>query len=148
MIVVRFPPFTHFRLRALEWGLGGIILTVGVVLLGSYPIFSQPQFEVMERWASENIWAWLCIVTGMLRLGALYINGACKRTPCIRLVTAILSSLVWLQITLGLLSQPIVTLGVAVFPWFIAADWYSIWRAANDARDNREALKELTPVKA
>lgn len=148
MIIVRFPPFTHFRLRALEWGLAGILLTAGIVLLNPYPTFDQPVFVEMERVANENTWGMFCTFIGVLRIGALYVNGAWVKSPWVRLVTALVSSLVWLQITLGLTSQPVVTLGVAIFPWFIAADWYSIWRAASDAGDNRRAKAELSTVKA
>lgn len=148
MIVVRFPPVAHFRLRALEWGLAGILLTAGIVLLNPYPTFEQPIFVEMKRIANELTWALICTMVGVVRLSALYVNGAWRKSPWIRLGTALVSSLIWLQLTLGLVSQPVVTLGVAIFPWFIAADWYSIWRAASDASENRKAKEQLSSVTA
>jgi hypothetical protein len=141
MLVVRFPPLAHFRHRVLEWALGAITLTVGMTLLHEYPTLDQPALSEMARIASEEFWAWAMILIGLARLGALWINGAWRRSPWIRAATALMCAVVWLQITLGLLNVQMVTLGIAIFPWFLVAEGYSVWRAMSDARDASENKK-------
>lgn len=139
MIVVRFPTATHFRIRALEWLLAGVMLTWCVILAQPFDTFDQPSFSGLAAIGSEHFWTWACGLIAAARLGALYVNGAWVPSPWVRLATALLSACFWLQVVLGMAATGIVTTGLAVYPWFIFCDLYSVGRAAQDARLSREA---------
>lgn len=141
MIVLRFPTPTHFRIRALEWGLAGIMLNVGLVLIQPAETFSNPAFRNMASWAPEWVWALGCLAVAGVRLAALWRNGAWEPSPWLRLGTSVVSALFWLQVLLGVVASSILPLGLAFFPAFVAADLYSVWRAAQDAALSREARR-------
>lgn len=139
MILLRFPTFTHFKVRALEWLFAVIVFNMGVVLLDEYPTLDSPIFSEMIRFGPESLWQWLLLGLGALRLGALYVNGAWVPSPWVRLATALLCCTVWLWITLGIAQQGTAFLLMAVFSAFIPAELYNVARAATDARLSREA---------
>lgn len=148
MILLRLPTPTHFRIRALEWGLAVVLLNVGLVLVQPAATFSNPAFATMEAWAPEWVWAIGCLSTAAVRLAALWRNGAWMPSPWLRLGTSVVSALFWLQVLLGMAASSVLPLGVAIFPAFIAADLYSVWRSAQDAALSREArqAKPEAPV--
>lgn len=138
MVLVRFPPLTHFRLRALEWLSAGMLLSLGALLLIPAPVLEQPGMSGMARITDQKDWAYICLCMASVRLVSLYVNGAWRKSPWVRLLTSLLTSLVWLQMLFGLINQPMVNPLIIFLPWLIVADWYSIWRAANDADENRK----------
>lgn len=148
MIVLRFPTATHFRIRALEWLLAGVLLTWAVILAQPFDTTAQPNFAELRRIGGDTFWALVCGGIGLARLGALYVNGAWVPSPWVRMATALLSACFWLQVVLGMSASGVVTTGLAVYPWFIFCDLYSIGRAAQDARLSREErlLKPEAPV--
>lgn len=139
MIVVRFPTVTHFRVRALEWLIAGVMLTWGVILAQPYHSLDQPQYGPLLRIGDEQFWMAVCFTIAALRLMALYVNGAWVPSPWVRMVTALFSAVFWLQVVLGVATTGIVSTGLAVYPWFLLCDLYSVGRAAQDARLSREA---------
>ena len=138
MIVVRFPSPTHFRVRALEWLLAGVMITWAVILFQPEQSFTNPSFHIIARLADEELVAWCCLIIGLARLAALYVNGAWVPSPWVRLFCALISAVFWLQIALGMAATATATTGLAVYPWFVLCDLYSVWRAARDARLSRE----------
>ena len=100
-IVVRFPPVAHFRVRALEWIVGGMMATVTLILAQPEETMLQPQLVVLHRLASETAWTWLTGTIAAVRLAALWINGSWRPSPLVRGVTAFLSGLFWLGFSLG-----------------------------------------------
>lgn len=149
MIVLRFPTPTHFRVRALEWLLAGIMCTWAVILAQPEQSFGSAPFTALARIAPESVWVVICAAIGTSRLAALYVNGAWIPSPWVRLVTALASALFWLQVVLGMAGPAgIVSTGLAVYPWLLACDLYSMGRAAQDARLSREAraLKPEAPL--
>lgn len=141
MIVVRLPPLAHFRMRALEWGLAAITFTISLALFQDYPTFEQAALADMARMAPEVFWQWALFFVGTARLIALWVNGSWRRSPWIRAFTSLMCAVVWMQITLGLLHVNMVTIGIGIFPWFLVAEGYSMWRAVNDAKEAHEAKK-------
>jgi hypothetical protein len=139
MIVVRFPSPTHFRVRALEWLLAGVMITWAVILAQPDNSFANPSFATIARVANEETVALACLIIGLARLAALYVNGAWVPSPWVRLICALISAVFWLQIALGMAATDTATTGLAVYPWFVLCDLYSVWRAARDARMSREA---------
>lgn len=146
MIVLRFPTPTHFRVRALEWGLAAVLITCALILAQPAATFDNPAFHQLARITlpgigAETLWTWACLVIGVARLLALYVNGAWVPSPWVRLACSLLSALFWTQLVLGLVGVPTVPLGLGIFPWFVVADLYSAMRAGQDARLTKEALK-------
>lgn len=139
MIVLRIPTPTHFRVRALEWAMAAIMVTWGLILAQPYPTFSNANFQELAAIGPEWAWAVVCVAVGVARLAALYVNGAWSPSPIARLIASILSVAFWFQITLGMAASPMLTTGLAVYPWFVAFEVYNAGRAASDARLSKEA---------
>lgn len=148
MIVLRFPTPTHFRVRALEWGLAGIMASCAVVLAQPEATFANPYFRDIARIASETVWTWALFIVAAARLFALYVNGAWRPSPWVRLAASLASALFWTQLLLGIVGVGGMPLGLAFFPWFICADLYSMMRAGQDARLSAEdrAAKPEAPL--
>lgn len=139
-IVLRIPTMTHFRVRALEWGLAWLMLAIGICLFNVYPTLDQPSFAPIRRWGNDEFWGTVLTVISLARLAALWRNGAWKPSPVIRALTSILSSAVWALFALGL-HQDFVLL--PIFVGFVLADVYSVGRASSDARLNKEERLKL-----
>ena len=124
-----FPP------RAIEYLLAAITFMWGVQLHRMGDTFSSPVFVELARIANESVWAWYCIIVGMVRLVALIINGAAPTgTPTIRAIFALFGAIFWLQVSLAFWSNanPGST-ALAVYPLLCLADVYSCLRASGDA---------------
>jgi len=147
-IVLRLPTATHFRIRALEWVMAGMLVTCALVLAQPADTFANPAFADLARIAPEPVWTAILAFVGLARLFALYRNGAWVPSPWIRLFTALASAAIWTQFVLGFATVPTVPFGIGIFPWFVFADLYSVGRAADDARLSREArlAKPEAPV--
>ena len=147
MIVLRFPSPTHFRVRALEWGLAAIMVTIGVMLFDSYPTLDQPAFAPLREWGDDQFWGTVLLSVGGLRLIALWRNGGWVPSPWIRMITATASACIWALFTLGLSHQSPAFIVQSFLAWSVLADIYSAGRAASDARLSRDArmLKAEAP---
>lgn len=130
----------RFHLRAVEWLLSVITITLGLELSLFPNLFaSQAYYAELQRFAPQSCWALALLLAGFGRFGALVINGAWRFSPHARVVTALFNGLVWLEIGFGLLHLGRPSLGLIICPWFVLADGYSIFRASGDASiaDNR-----------
>lgn len=140
MIVLRIPTPTHFRVRALEWGLAWIMLAIGLCLFLPYPTLDQPAFQPIREWGNDFFWGTVLTVLSMARIGALWRNGGWVPSPVIRAICSVLSSAVWTLFALGLTNAFVL---LPIFIGFVLADIYSTGRAASDARLSRdERLKQ------
>lgn len=136
--ILRIPTPTHFRIRALEWGLTAVLITAGLTMFDSYSTLDQPQFASIRRWGDDTFWGTIFLIVGLARLGALYVNGTWVPSPWVRLLTATFSAIIWCLLTLGLFVEHNAYLMLSILPWFIVADIYSVGRAASDARLSRD----------
>lgn len=140
MIVLRIPTPTHFRVRALEWGLAWIMLSIGLCLFNSYPTLDQPIFVPIRRWGDDNFWGTILVAISLVRISALWRNGGWKPSPMIRAATSALSTGVWTLFALGLEKAFVL---LPIFIGFVLADIYSVGRAASDARLSKEERLKL-----
>jgi cytochrome bd-type quinol oxidase subunit 2 len=127
---------THFRDRIVEWGLSYILISWGLVLLATPGAFLNHTVLAYAGWASlarQETWGFASLIVGLLRLAALYINGAHSKTPLVRTIAAFASMFIWFWVTVGIFRLPYATTGIAVYPWLMAADAYSVYNAAGDA---------------
>lgn len=133
------PMLKSFDVRLSEWGLALVMLLVGSILLGPDELFSRPSFDLLARVASEDVWGWGTLAIGASRLVVLLINGAWRRSPHMRALTAFASVFVWTQFSLSLMASAQFTTGLAVYPVFVLMDIYIVFRAAIEARMSDEA---------
>lgn len=140
IISLRIPTPAHFRVRALEWGLGWIMLAIGLCLFIPYDTLDQPAFAPMRQWGDDTFWGTVLVLLSLVRLLALWRNGGWVPSPMIRAATSVLSSGVWALFALGLEKAFVL---LPIFIGFVLADMYSAGRAASDARLSRdERLKQ------
>lgn len=148
MILVRFlPEIAHFRVRALEWIVAGMMATTALVLAQPEETMLQPQLVVLHHLASETFWTWLTGIIAAVRLGALYVNGAVRQTPVVRAVTAFLSGLFWLGFSLGVSVTGRASISAAIVPWLALADLYSLHRAVTDMKTVRDRLGSVSDAR-
>lgn len=124
-----FAQLKEFPDRAVEWLLGFMTISWGVLIAGS------PGMGVSQSWG------WCAIMAGLARLGALYVNGAHHRTPAARVVTSFLSMFLWFWITVQVLGSP-VGRDLAIYPWLMLAEGFSVYRAGGDAFEARQKYLE------
>lgn len=140
MITLRIPTPTHFRVRALEWGLAWIMLAIGLCLYLPFPTLDQPAFQPMRAWGDDNMWGTVLVVLSLVRIAALWRNGGWTPSPLIRAGTSVLSSSIWALFALGLANAFVL---LPIFIGFVLADMYSVGRAATDVRLSRDERLKL-----
>lgn len=125
----------HFPPRAIEWLLSGVLFSWGMGVIVQPGLFAEnPSFSNMANIAAQPVWGLAAFIVGGSRAVALFINGVWQRTPAIRVLTSFFSAFIWTQILLGVAGSHHANLGIFVWPWFIAADWYSAFSASADVR--------------
>lgn len=133
----------HFEVRAIEWGMAGWAITWGLQVLLNPEVFTSPvtgplnihMLHTLEFLFSTNtafhVLGWLAILVGVTRAAALWVNGAWRQTPMIRMITSALSAFVVSNVVFSLMQGP-PTLGLVTYSWLFAADCFSGFRAARD----------------
>lgn len=127
---------THFPLRVLDWFVAGIMFTWGATCLNVADATWQLSiYDGLRAWAGQNFWGFIMLGLGAVRLAALYVNGALRRTPHTRMVGAFLCAFIWLQLGFAMLqSETPPIAGLTIYPWLFLADIYNVYRAAQDAK--------------
>lgn len=142
MIVVRLQK--TFPMRIAEWLAAFVMANWGVMLLLNPGIMERSvSWANMLEMAPERCWGFAALGIGVVRLAALAINGAWRRSPHLRSICAFLAVFLWLQITFALLTNGVTTTAVAVYPWFLLLDVWNAGRAAGDARVSDDRAKGL-----
>lgn len=96
---------TAFFPRRSEWAAASVLLALGWMLSINGGLMSAAQsrgYELMLMIAPQPTWSTVMIVFASGRLLVLLINGAWRRSPHARGITAFLSCFFWTQITLSL----------------------------------------------
>ncbi len=132
---------THFPARALEWFGAGVMFTYGYYVITHPQLFTAPEtarlFSGLARIAEffgqpPIAIGVMAIITGLVRAGALFVNGAVTKTPLVRLMTSFASAYIWTSVTLGLVMADVANTGLVVYPWLLIADIVSGYRAGYD----------------
>lgn len=124
-----------FPVRVTEWLLASIMFTWAIACWNIAPEqWAMPGYSGLARVANSNTWAFFAFWIASLRLAALFINGAWRPSPHLRAAGAFLSCFMWLQLSFGQFSTVDFNLGIALYPWFLVADIYNVFRASHDAR--------------
>lgn len=123
-----------FPNRAVEWGIGYMLTTVGSLLLFYPGLFnSNVLYSQFLLLAPQPVWGIVAFTAGLLRLAALYINGAHYQTPMVRVVVSFISAFIWFWVCVALIRLPTINLGLAIYPWLVIGDAYSVFRASSDS---------------
>lgn len=149
----------HWPARKSEWFMAAILTTWGAYVWLHPEMFHAPSTQALLSGlamisASFTIeaalfWGPLCVVVGIGRMIALFINGAWTRTPLIRVAASFVSMFVFTQILIGLWDSGVPNTGLVIYPWFVVADLISAYRAATDAvlaQMQRDVGKETRSV--
>lgn len=127
--------------RATEWLVTFILLGFSIVLLLPGNTLARTSLNVLHVWGfNETSLAIVYLICGVMRLTALYING--RRTGLtarIRVFTAILSAILWMNLAaivyyVVLTQGGVATFGLVTWPAFAAMDFISVARAWRDAK--------------
>jgi hypothetical protein len=123
--------------RAVEYMLAWLMLSWGVVVLLPGGVLVGPTSKYFLEIASEVSWGLSAVVIGGVRLAALVINGAWKRTPLLRFAGAAIG-LVWWAF-LGSVYLVAIQRGappfpnMSIYPVFVFFEAYSCYRCGQDA---------------
>lgn len=124
----------HFKIRITDWLLSAILFSWGLALAVASPaVWALPTFSGLDRIAPQLAWAVAATLVGLVRIVALFVNGAVRRSPHLRMIGAFLSIFVWVQLCLGVTFSDLVGPGIAIFAWLAVADIFNVYRAAADA---------------
>jgi len=120
--------------RASEWALAIVILNWSLVLALNTDLFaSSASYRALAGVMTQHSWLWLCFCIGTVRLMVLGINGAWRRSPHLRALSAFVSCFVWFQISVGLFQAGTGGTGLAVYPVLLLLDSYNVIRAMGEA---------------
>lgn len=122
-----------FRSRFSEWMLAAIMLGIGWMFFMPYETLALPSMSDMAFAMSEYSWALSCTLIGSARLCVLIVNGAWRRQGHARAILGLLSLLIWTQMSIVFLNSGIPSPGGVVFPVFMGAEMFLIFRAAVEA---------------
>jgi hypothetical protein len=121
--------------RLSEWAAAGCLLGMGWMLSINSDLMASTKtqaYQLMLMIAEQSTWATFMLIFAAARLVILLINGAWRRSPHLRSISAFLTCFFWTQIVLSFLP----TFGFAfVFSAaFLCLDFVNSIRAARDAR--------------
>lgn len=132
----------HFPARFPEWMNSGVMATWGIYMILHPDIFTNPTTAQMFAGMSEmtwglgyppsSLWGVTALLVGLIRGGALFINGAYTRTPMIRLAASFLSAFIWAQVVIAFVKTGVPNTGLVVYSWLVIADLASAYRAGCD----------------
>ncbi len=132
----------HWPARKLEWIMAGLSSSWGLYVLFHPEIFTDPRTSELYAGLADLtpggliphlFWGWTAALVGVLRAGALYINGAHVKTPFARALAAFVTMFVFSQVVFGLWATGIANTGLVVYSWLVVADMISAYAAGKDA---------------
>ena len=121
-----------FSFRANEWFFSLAFLVWGATMVAWPHMFDRPFYESFKRFGPQSLWTTVILLIGTVRMAALIVNGAWRSTPLIRMVMAMLSCMVWLELTLGIFYVGYGTISISLYPIILIADLYNVYKAGGD----------------
>jgi hypothetical protein len=120
------------KTRASEWMLGGAMISLGLTFRFNTGLFdSSAAFNAIKEIASQDYWAWGCLLVGACRVIVLLINGMWWPTPIFRALLALLSCFVWFK--LGFAFGSNFSIVISLLPWLFLLDAYNGVRVGHEA---------------
>lgn len=145
----RFPWFTRWPDRKLEWTLALYTVWFGLWLLMPWQAMNTRSFDSVLTWAREPLWGLLFLFIGVCHNVALHVNGRAWWTPLVRTVALLMNATAFLVMDLGLAAENPGGTGVGTYTYFVfgfcgAALWtasydvgheWTIWRSRANGGD-------------
>lgn len=138
----------HFQARLSEWVLSSILVALGIVIAQPDQMFERaPSLKMLTLVAPEMTWAWVCLLTGMVRLLALVVNGTFadsaygRFSPHVRGTLAFFSCLIWYAFVLGIWISGVNSIGIIFLTGIYVFEFFTIKEAFSDARQADEQYK-------
>lgn len=133
----------RFRSRALEWEHTVVAILWGLIVLANPKTFTGPSYAAFlalpPPWDASQIWGWMALSAGTLRLAALCINGyMAQPTAIIRAAGAVSGILLYAVISLGILFSWAWSTGLAVYPVIGFFGLFSLAWAVSDVANPDE----------
>ena len=134
----------HWPARKMEWMMTFLVSAWGAYMLVHPAMFVSAATaaplaalaDVAAQWGSDDpalFWGAGALAMGILRGVALFVNGAYTRTPIGRLVAAFASMFIFTQVSIALYRSGVPNLDLILYPWLVAVDMLSAYRAGQDA---------------
>lgn len=138
MIIVR-DILTYASTRKLEWLMAGLMIHLGYILSQPLPLFEiQPSFAVLGQYMSENNWAILFGVFGIIRLIVLILNGThIKQSAEIRMFLSGCAFLIFSMWVWGIDASGTASTGGATYKWLALGELMNVWQSSSDMHARR-----------
>lgn len=121
--------------RILEWYVAVQLLMWGLVLIAPEQSFAFTPAFFANFPVSEDVLGPLMLGLGLVRVGALIINGAIPGiTPFVRMFGAFIGCGVWYFISVYFAETGQVSVWIAAWPMAFLAEFVNMYRSAQDAR--------------
>lgn len=130
-----------FQRRVFEWFGASVAAALGFFSATGVEFYS---WQLMSRVSGATAWTVILLMIGVVRLGALYINGRWRPTYHIRTFTSVVSAIAWFEMMLaamGASGGPFRLEGSVVFLAMVIAEAFVASIAAAEARVADEAAK-------
>ncbi len=128
------------RNRVFEWFTSLALFSNGVLFVLEPRSISQSSFAPLLDVILPEVVAAIFLVTGFMRIAALWHNGAWpKAGPAIRIVGALIGAVAWGSMGFALLRQTVevgraMSPGFLLYVWLLLTEIFSAVRAADDVR--------------
>jgi len=133
VLIVRFKE--TFRERMSEWVQAPGMIGWGLATILSKNLFiNQEFFHPLLLIMSQGSWGIAIMLTGIIRLIFLVINGAWRPSAHIRAVGCGLGSILWGSLLISALSLGWMTPTASIYAMLLMLDAISLWFAAGDAK--------------
>jgi len=118
-----------------EWILSAAMVGWGLITLGSPDLFiTQPFYYPMLLVMGQLEWGITALVTGLVRLCFLVINGAWRPSAHIRAVGCFLGAMLWGKLLIAALGLAWLSPINALYFAALVLDIISLWFCAGDAK--------------
>lgn len=134
--------------RRSEWAGAALMIFGGWILFANPDLMTQSKtaaFDLMRSIFQQSTWARLLLSFGLVRLVVLFINGAWRRSPHLRMLSAVLSCFFWMQIALSYSAT--FGLAFAAYVVVLGLEFSNIIVAGRDARTVDDKLAGVTGAK-
>lgn len=131
MLIVKFRE--TFQTRYAEWATATGMALFGFLLIGNQRAFDQPFYATLKSiFGTADTLGWLAFLFGVARLIVLFINGAWKRTPLLRMIGCICGVMLFSFLLVSTLTLEWVTPTVSFWAVLMMLELTSMKFATND----------------
>ncbi len=125
------------KTRTVEWMLAALMFGWGAAVLYPGEMLGNATNRYLILLMPEDAWGVIAAAIGVFRMSFLYVNGAWRRSPIMRLIGCFLGTLWWTAL-FALYMRAIndgaqVYPSLVFYPTFILFEYFSCFRCAQDA---------------